>query len=202
MDRLLRGALARYSAGESPGEPSREHYAAARRWLACAREAAKWVERSAPGARSEWLLRVSEATAKAREHRAMARRWRVGSRGMTMSYCASCDAPIEDGEFCAECEPDAETRTLELRAAARIERRRAIEAYFAAARQTLKLVRIYRDEPGTTGRREREALDEVRRFRAAIGDLRAADRRARDAPLPGVKKTMSGEPASERKRAG
>src|SRR5260370_1436642 len=119
-----------------------------------------------------------------------------------MTRCSSCSAPIEEGEVCEECELDAETLALRLRAVARQERRRAIEAYYAAARQTLKLVRVYRGEPGTSGRREREALDEVQKFRCAIAALRAQDARAGESPSPGVKKAPLSVPPSERKQAG
>jgi hypothetical protein len=201
VERLLRDAEVRYSVGEVPADPSREHYAAARRWIACAREAKTWGERAPEAARPGWVVRMKDALVRAVEHRAQARRWRAGRR-VTVNYCPSCQEPILDGDTCPECAPeDADSRALLLRAAARVERRRAVHAYYAAARQTLKLVRLYRDEPGTSGRREREALDEVKKLRAAITALRDLDRRQNETSMPGIRKAPLSSPPSERKRA-
>jgi hypothetical protein len=48
----------------------------------------------------------------------------------------------------------------------------SIAGHFAAARRALRLARTYREEPGTSGRRERECLAAVQRHRSAIQVLR------------------------------
>jgi len=80
--------------------------------------------------------------------------------------CALCGTLCEGPSgVCDACGGDEE-------AARRVRTRESVRAYYAAARHTLKLVRLYRSEPGTTGRREREALLEVKRYRGAIKTLR------------------------------
>jgi hypothetical protein len=189
MDRTLREALARYSAWEAePTSPTREHYAAARRWLACARDALRWARESPEPAASVSRARAADALSHARQHRAWARRWRRAI-GPGEAPPAN-DVP----------ELDEATRKL-LEQDAAVERAAAtVRAYYAAARHTLRLVRVYRSEAGTTGRREREALAEVRHYREAIRTLRD---RPVDSGGPGLRKAGgSEEPGGEQKRVG
>jgi hypothetical protein len=95
-----------------------------------------------------------------------------------------------------EEEPDS-VRCLAL-VEAHEDRLEAARLSYAAARRAVALVRIYRSEPGTTGRRERECLAEVARLRRVIADGRAADERSRSAPMPGVRKVdVSSHDAAE-----
>jgi hypothetical protein len=64
-------------------------------------------------------------------------------------------------------EPAEEAEAADVRAA------RGIRAAYAAAHEAVAFARIYRAEPGTTGRRERECLAEVRRLRRLIAALRS-----------------------------
>jgi hypothetical protein len=66
----------------------------------------------------------------------------------------------------------------------------AVAAYYVAARQALRLARAYREELGTSGRRERECLEAVGRHRDAIRRTRLALRRnGEQLALPGLVKT-------------
>ena len=66
----------------------------------------------------------------------------------------------------------------------------AIAAHYAAAKRAVRLVRSYRRELGTSGRREREALEAVSRHRDAIRRLRLQMRRSGEQlALPGLVKT-------------
>jgi hypothetical protein len=83
--------------------------------------------------------------------------------------------PSEDDEAEQDERSDSESaRTLE-------ERRRleSIDASYAAARKAVGLARAYRREPGSSGRRERECIEEVRAAPLARGaeilGLRKAD---------------------------
>ncbi len=68
--------------------------------------------------------------------------------------------------------------------------RAAIAAHYAAARHALRLAREYRAETGSSGRRERECVEAVRRHRGAIRWLRLEERRAGEQlALPGLVKT-------------
>ena len=190
MDPTLRGARARYSADEPVGgEPAREQYAAARRWLACARDAVRW-SRGATGTREAlWLAKACDALVRADQHRTSARRWRA-----TRAVTKDAGSPVGG---LPEAE-DPETRTLEAVFRQTALSRSSVVAYYAAARHALGLVRVYQDEPGTTGRREREALVQVSRYRAAIRDLRAAILSPIDSGRPGLSKT--GPPSSQEGR--
>jgi len=69
----------------------------------------------------------------------------------------------------------------------------AIAAHYAAAKHAVRLVRVYRREPGTSGRRERESLEAVSRHRDAIRRLRLQLRRSGEQlALPGLAKTRPG----------
>ena len=92
--------------------------------------------------------------------------------------------PSEDDEAEQDERSDSESaRTLE-------ERRRleSIDASYAAARKAVGLARAYRREPGSSGRRERECIEEVRRLRTAIVELRGAAPLARGAEILGLRK--------------
>ena len=66
----------------------------------------------------------------------------------------------------------------------------AIAAHYAAAKRAVRLVRSYRRELGTSGRREREALEAVSRHRDAVRRLRLQMRRSGEQlALPGLVKT-------------
>jgi hypothetical protein len=180
---FLGGTRARYSAFESAsGEPSAEHYAAARRWLACAREAKAWALETSPETVSYFWARACEALLRADAHRALARRWRP-SRATQLT----------------------ETRWKDARAAESLERTRSIDACYAAARRAIRLARAFRCEPGSTGRRERECVGRVAELRRAIFELRAEEQLAREGPglrkaaAPGV--PTEGAEATSRGRA-
>ena len=68
--------------------------------------------------------------------------------------------------------------------------RQSIGHSYAAARRAIELVRAYRSEPRSTGRRERECLAEVALLRRTIRGLRAADRLSRGAGMPGLRKVL------------
>lgn len=71
---------------------------------------------------------------------------------------------------------------------------RLIEGYYLAARQALRLARLYAREPDTTGRRERACIERVLAYRVAIRDLRAGLGRATG---PGLHKATSERSADE-----
>jgi len=177
---LLGETLARYSVDESaPDDPSAEHYAAARRWLACARDAKGWALEASPRMQGYFWARACEALVRADAHRALARRWRpsrAAARGLSES--AWRHARLAESQ----------RRTL------------SIDAFYAAARRAIRLARAYRCEPGTSGRRERECVDEVARLRRAILLLRTEERLALEGP--GLRKaTTVGLSAVARGRA-
>ncbi len=177
MDPLLRGAEQRYGAQRDDGSsaPAREEYAATRRWIASAREALRWAKEAAPSLQAAAMARACEALVLAEKHRAWARRWRQGNAEPTVGTCRLCarDGALGDG-VCASCSEDPETRSLETKIAERARAVRAIGAYYAAAQHALRMARAYSREPGTSGRREREVVREVLRYRGAIRDLRDA----------------------------
>jgi hypothetical protein len=73
----------------------------------------------------------------------------------------------------------------------------SIAGHFAAARRALRLARAYREEPGTTGRRERECLGAVQRHRSAIQVLRLRMRPpAEQLVLPGLPGLAKTRPAA------
>jgi hypothetical protein len=88
------------------------------------------------------------------------------------------------------------------------ERRRfeSIGACYAAARKAIGLARSYELEPGSSGRRERECVQEVLRLRRAIAVLRAGGSLTDRARIPGLRKAdasgSSPAPAVTPKRAG
>ena len=67
----------------------------------------------------------------------------------------------------------------------------SVAASYEAARKAIVLVRAYRRELGTTGRRERECLEEVARLRRSIAALRA---RSQAGEIPGLRKVDASEP--------
>jgi|ERR1700722_17641743 hypothetical protein len=72
----------------------------------------------------------------------------------------------------------------------------SITASYRAARRATALVRTYRLERGSSGRREKESLAEVARLRRAIAALRIAGSPL-DAPsMPGVQKASPSSPPS------
>jgi hypothetical protein len=159
---LLRGTRARYSALEAaPDEPSAEHYAAARRWLACAREAKGWALEGSSDTVSYFWARVCEALVRADAHRELARRWRSPDAGARRV---------------------SETEARSARAQGSVQRTLSIDACYAAARQAIRLARAFRCEPGSSGRRERECVDQVTRLRRAILELRIEERLGIEGP--------------------
>ena len=189
MDPTLRAARARYSAEEPVrGDPGREEYAAVRRWLSRARDAVRWSREAGGAGEALWLAKACDALARAEEHRASARRWRAG-RGqrerqrdceVAVNDCSICGAPLADDDEAGTCsgcrgeDQDPEPRAFEARLREDVRARATIGAYYSAARHALSLMRIYHREPGTSGRRERDALAQVSRYRAAIRDLRTS----------------------------
>jgi hypothetical protein len=163
MKQMLLGATrARYSTFEAaPDEPSKEHYAAARRWLACAREAKGWALEGAPDTVSYFWARVCEALVRAEAHRELARRWRSPRK---------------------EAPPAPETDARRARAEDSLQRRLSIDACYAAARRAIRLARAFLCEPGSSGRRERECVDQVVRLRRAIFELRSEERLGVEGP--------------------
>jgi hypothetical protein len=106
----------------------------------------------------------------------------------TPGRCQMCEAPVDAGDaLCEECVADDE---LQERWRAQGERRRARESiagYYEASRRAIALVRIYREEKGSSGRRERECFDAVARYRDQIRKLRLEMRGVR-ARGPGLSK--------------
>jgi len=193
VDRLLQGARARYSAGEClRADPASEQYASARRWLACAREALRWSREVSGGREAMWLARACDALMRADEHRRWARRWRAASVPSPRWAAVPSQVPARALEDADRTETSSADHELE----EAVRARSSIVAYYAAARQALALVRVYRSEAGTSGRREREVMREVARYRAAIRDQRAAWSaavqlsRVGAAQVPGLSKTM------------
>jgi hypothetical protein len=190
-DRVLSQARARYAVGEGmPADPAREHYAASHRWLACAREALRW-SREASHVESAWLARACDAFVRAGEHREAARRWRKGL-WMTMRNA-------EDLVEAADTDPEASGWEERAREASRT--KSSIAAYYAAARHALALVRIYRGEPGTTGRREEDVLWEIRRYRRAIQALRSRGSAPTESSRPGLHKAAASAQEAAKKTA-
>lgn len=170
------GMLGRYSLNElAPNEPFAEHYAAARRWLACAREARRWALEASSRTESYFWAQACDALLRADSHRALARRWRP----------PPSTAPPLDG-----------TLRGQARTAERLRRTLTIDACYAAARKAVHLARAYRCEPDSTGRRERECLEQVARWRAAIRELRTVEGVALDGP--GVRKAALAVRAHDR----
>jgi hypothetical protein len=65
----------------------------------------------------------------------------------------------------------------------------AIAGHYAAARHAIRLARAYEREPGTSGRRERECIQAVKRHRDAVRWLRIQSRRSGEQlALPGLVK--------------
>ena len=94
------------------------------------------------------------------------------------------DAELESGRL-SDDDDD-----LDPRAEERFHATAAIAAHYAAAKRAVRLVRSYRRELGTSGRREREALEAVSRHRDAIRRLRLQMRRSGEQlALPGLVKT-------------
>jgi hypothetical protein len=95
-------------------------------------------------------------------------------------------ATTDDDDALEADDDDAQAaRVSDLRSA-----RSAIAAHYAAARQALRLARAYRRDPASSGRRERECLDAVRRHRDAIHAARMHLRApAEQLVLPGLAKT-------------
>jgi hypothetical protein len=73
--------------------------------------------------------------------------------------------------------------------------RERMKGHFLAARRALRLARVYRNEPGTSGRRERECIQTAQRHRQAIHALRLSLRPVEQLALPGLAKTRPGEDA-------
>jgi hypothetical protein len=82
----------------------------------------------------------------------------------------------------------------------------SIGACYVAARKAMGLARTYALEPGSSGRRERECIEEVLRLRRAIAVLRAGGPPLDHARIPGLRKAdasgPSPAPAATPKRAG
>jgi hypothetical protein len=76
--------------------------------------------------------------------------------------------------------------------------RSAVAARYAAARQALRLARVYQREPSTSGRRERECFEAVQRHRDAIRALRLRLRPVEQLALPGLAKTRPEAAAAQR----
>jgi hypothetical protein len=87
--------------------------------------------------------------------------------------CQLCEAPVDaDDALCEECLADEEMQDRWRRQSDRRRARESIAGYYEASRRAITLARIYRAEPETTGRRERECLDAVARYRNEIRKLR------------------------------
>lgn len=109
--------------------------------------------------------------------------------------CVICGVEA-DRELCAACEADAELLRLWTRARESHDTHASIDAYYEASRRALRLVRAYRAEPTSSGRRERECLDAVRQHRDAIRRLRLQLRGlAARIPRPGLQKARPASPA-------
>lgn len=104
--------------------------------------------------------------------------------------CQMCEAPIDAADaLCEECLADEELQERWREQGDRRRARESIAGYYEACRRAIVLARVYRDEPGTSGRRERECLDAVERYRGEIRRLRAELRGAREQRVgPGLQK--------------
>jgi hypothetical protein len=91
-----------------------------------------------------------------------------------------------DSEALADDAPDPRTEETQHTHA-------AIAAHYAAAHRAIRLVRTYRGESSSSGRRERESLEAVSRHRDAVRRLRLQMRRSGEQlALPGLVKTRPG----------
>ncbi len=83
--------------------------------------------------------------------------------------CQLCEAPVDASDaLCEECVADEEMQDRWREQSARRRVRESIAGYYEASRRALALVRAYRAESGTSGRRERECLDAITRYRGEI----------------------------------
>jgi hypothetical protein len=130
--------------------------------------------------------RHQEAPTLEREYRRALEAYFQATQATMATMARDADADDEDDEVAVE----------DLRRA-----RASVDAHYAAARQALRLARIYRREPATTGRRERECFEAVQRHRDAIRALRLRLRpQAEQLALPGLVKARP-TPAAERRAA-
>ncbi len=87
--------------------------------------------------------------------------------------CQLCEAPVDASDaLCEDCVADEEMQVRWREQSARRRSRESIAGYYEACRRAVALARTYRAEPGTSGRRERECLDAVGRYRGEIRGLR------------------------------
>jgi hypothetical protein len=88
--------------------------------------------------------------------------------------CALCDAPAEaDEPLCASCFASPEERAVYDRASSVLASRERAAAYFRAAKNALAMARRYAAQAGAADPRVEHCLDEVRRCRVAVRELRA-----------------------------
>jgi hypothetical protein len=134
-----------------------------------------WSREVAEEQRGMWLAKACDALMRASEQREAARRWRSGERDSSSDpvgdLCRQPWAASAGGQGSLEAR---ESGALDEEIAREAKSRGTIRAYYAAARHAVALARVYRSEPGTTGRREREVVEQVRRYREAIGAARRA----------------------------
>lgn len=92
---------------------------------------------------------------------------------------------VEAAEEARDKDPLEESRAWDLRSD-----RESIAGHYAAARRALHLARAYGNEPGSSGRRERECVATALRHREAIRAIRLRMRPvAEQLLLPGLAKT-------------
>ncbi len=100
--------------------------------------------------------------------------------------CTLCDAPTEGDEaLCPACLADPDQRTTYEAAVRKAREKSTIAAYFAAAREAIRLARVYRSEGLGADPRVTSCLADVRRCRQAIGAIR---RGGRPSLYPGLHK--------------
>jgi hypothetical protein len=171
--------------------PQKTHHQAARRWLAAARESFRRAAAGSEGA-AYWLMCACEDLLRADEHRALARKWRVDPR----TEAKVVHRPLAKTR---PAPPVAEEADLD--AAEANDRRKLARGYFLAAKQALRLARLYKTEIDSSGRREQECVAKAREYRSAIRELRRAAAKPLVAAGPALSKARDSEPESGR-RAG
>jgi hypothetical protein len=91
----------------------------------------------------------------------------------TPGRCQLCDAPTDAGDaLCEECVSDDELQERWRAQSDRRHTRESIAGYYEACRRAIALARTYRAEPQSSGRRERECVETIARYRGEIRKLR------------------------------
>lgn len=169
--------------------PQKTHHQAARRWLAAARESFRRAAAGSEGA-AYWLMCACEDLLRADEHRALARKWRLDPR----VDASVLHRPLAKTRPVPQPAEEADTDVAET-----TDRRKLAHGYFLAAKQALRLARLYKTEIDSSGRREQECVAKAREYRSAIRELRRAMTAPAAAAGPALSKAREVEPESGRR---